>query len=206
MRASTCRGVGHSRFSCTLALWSVDTTAMRPTPLPTALVAAAPRRIAYHWCDGTERLYLVNWVGVPLAVAAVEEYVPQSLPWLDAWWGAVESLMRRPDRPSDAMPVGTSANADGLRHGYPLLADHLTATQYEDGGPREVSTLLVFSQDGLWKCCLRDRQEGRCLWAAAPKWSDLFDVLEAALGDPMAVWRDDRLAGAPAAGRQKKRS
>jgi len=97
-----------------------------------------------------------------------------------------------------------SAQVDDLVERFPCLAEHLAANAYdgEPAGTRATSTLLVFAQDGSWKGCLRDRQEGRCLWVASPTFFDLFGVLEDALANGAAVWRDDRMGGAPEAKRQ----
>lgn len=98
-----------------------------------------------------------------------------------------------------------SANVDALIERFPALAEHLAANCYEGEavGTRETSTLLIFCQDGSWKGCLRDRQERRTLWVATNGLFEIFDALENALCDSSAVWRDDRMSGAPEAKRQK---
>ena len=89
---------------------------------------------------------------------------------------------------------------------YPTLYDYLTATCYDDdrSQPRVVSTLLIFGQDGCWKACLRDRTEGCCCWCAAPSVLELLGVLDRELADGTAVWREDRLSGAPEARRKPR--
>lgn len=114
--------------------------------------------------------------------------------------------MKRPSKPGEHMPSGVAAPPGNLAETHPNLSEHLTATQYEDGSPRQTSTILAFAQDGLWKACLRDREEGRCLWVAASAYELLIDALEAMLCDPEAIWRDDRLSGQQSASRQKKRA
>ena len=106
-----------------------------------------------------------------------------------------------------AVHTGKDAAAlDGLVESFPTICEFLTSTAYdgEAAGTRQTSTLLVFAQDGAWKACLRDRQEGRCMWVAAAVWNDLLPVLEDALANGSGVWRDDRAAGHETAKRQKK--
>lgn len=102
-------------------------------------------------------------------------------------------------------PTAVAADASAISDTYPNVAERLTECVYADGSPRKVDTALLFAADGAWKVCLRDREEGICLWITAVCLLDVLDVLEAALKDPHAVWRADRTAGAPEATRQKPR-
>lgn len=102
-------------------------------------------------------------------------------------------------------PALVAASAGDLAPLAPLLAERLVNLNYDDGSPRQTDTLLVFAQDGVWKAALRDRDTRLCLWASSPVLIDLVEVIEALLGDPAAVWRADRAAGAAEASRQKPR-
>ena len=75
---------------------------------------------------------------------------------------------------------------------YPTLWDYLTQTKWKDGEAREVSTLMVIPEGGVFKGMLRDRAMGVVCWVASPTLSGLFEVLEAALNDPHHEWRLDR--------------
>lgn len=112
--------------------------------------------------------------------------------------------MKKPDREMGATP-SLAAPVDDLIELFPLFADQMASTCYDGDPPgtRATSTLLAFCDAGCWKVCLRDRQEQRCLWVAASSYLDLVSVLEAALADPVAVWRDDRASGAETAKRRK---
>lgn len=102
-------------------------------------------------------------------------------------------------------PSPLAADAEPLAEQYPNVAERMTEQAFADGTPRKVDTCLIFAADGAWKVCLRDREDGVCLWVTAVSLLDVLDVLEAALKDPHAVWRADRAAGAPEASRQKPR-
>lgn len=98
-----------------------------------------------------------------------------------------------------------AASPDYLVERWPTLADMLCATAYEGDmpGSRMVATLLLFAQEGLWKACLADRQENRCLWLSTLQFGELFTALEEALCSADTVWREDRNRGAEQARRQK---
>jgi hypothetical protein len=86
---------------------------------------------------------------------------------------------------------------------WPNVYEYLSATCY-DGDPtqpRVTATLLFFGAEGCVKVCLRDRDENHCCWVAAPTLLGALGVLERELRDETAVWRLDRLAGAPEAKR-----
>lgn len=108
--------------------------------------------------------------------------------------------------PADATrPSLVAAAAGVLGQLAPALTERLTAKTFADGTPRKGDTVLLFEQDGVWKCMLKDREANLCLWVSAALLDDLPEVLEAAVNDPQAVWRADRAAGSPEATRQKPR-
>lgn len=177
-----------------------------------------PKRVQVPWWDwwpkcrcapGNELVYLLvypRWGGVHVAGICPRSFVPPG----DRFGFDPDILevtdVKKPVR-IESSPGGFEAPPDDLVADYPLLAEFLTATCYEDSPqvPRLVGTLLIFAQQGIWKACLRDRQEQRCLWVAASGFNDLVTVAEHELGDPAAVWRDDRLSGAETAKRQPKK-
>lgn len=127
---------------------------------------------------------------------------------LDQWWtsdkGQLEigAHMKRKAKKDEAS-LTRSAVDEQFQRDYPNVYDYLTSSCWDDDPkqPRATATLLVFGADGCWKACLRDRAEGLCCWVAAPGFVDLLAVLERELADGTAVWRLDRLSGAPEAKR-----
>jgi len=89
---------------------------------------------------------------------------------------------------------------------WPVLVDHLTQTCWEDGTPRQTSTLSVFVGDGAFKGLLKDRETQQTLWVASPTLDKLFDVVEAALNDPGFVWRREKQQPGDRASRVKGRT
>lgn len=87
----------------------------------------------------------------------------------------------------------------------PTLWAHLTSLQWDDGTPRETSSLMIFAGDGMLKAMLKDREAGLCLWVASDGLEKLLLVLEAALNDPQQEWRVDRQSKDQQASRVKRK-
>jgi len=98
--------------------------------------------------------------------------------------------MRRPDD-SPASP-GAGDGHDDVFHGWlPEIHDHLVHRQWDDGKPRKTSTLLVFVENGRWKCSLHDRDGKRGCFASGEGWEGLLEALERSLKDGSVEWRKD---------------
>jgi len=72
---------------------------------------------------------------------------------------------------------------------YTTLYAYLTDDSWEDGQPRQRSTLILFAEDDSFKVCLTDKDSDMTLWASSKTLSGLFGALEARLNDPEAEWR-----------------
>ena len=97
--------------------------------------------------------------------------------------------------------VGVKVVDPAWQAAYPILFDHLTQTEWEDGSERQTSTIGIYPDGGTIRVMLRDRSLGVCCWVAVPAPSLLWETLEAALRDPTHEWRADR-AVAPTAARK----
>lgn len=89
---------------------------------------------------------------------------------------------------------------------YPLLWSHLTQSAWEDGTKRQTSTMLVFCQEGVLKCMLRDVEAGQVLWTAGNGFSSLLHAVEGQLESPDADWREDRRPGTADTAKRVKRA
>ncbi len=76
-----------------------------------------------------------------------------------------------------------------LKKSYPTLHAHLCDLTYEDGEIRRTSSLIVFTEDCVWKGCLNDRDAGTNIWGEAPSFTTLLELLERRAGDPTTVWK-----------------
>lgn len=87
---------------------------------------------------------------------------------------------------------------------YPALWEFMTAAEYDDGSPRQKSSLTTFTQDGLFKALLKDPDNERCLWGSGETFSAALQCLNDLAADPDAVWREDRYANASGHAKRKK--
>lgn len=162
-----------------------------------------------HRCYfGLDTLYLFRypaWGGIELLWRCPVSLLDWSHrpPFPEEFWE--KWPMKKPTQ-QGSPSLAFEAPPDHLAVEYPNLAEFLTARFYEGNPPepRLVGTLLIFAQAGVWKACLRDKQEERCLWVSAAEWADLLPLCESGLVDGNACWRSDRLSGAVEATRQKK--
>lgn len=72
---------------------------------------------------------------------------------------------------------------------WPALFEWMTTEAWEDGTVRETSTLLVFVEDGLWKCCFSDRDGSRRLWVSGGTLATMLGALDASLRTGEGDWR-----------------
>jgi len=78
---------------------------------------------------------------------------------------------------------------------WPTLVEYLSQTTWDDGSPRETSTMLLFREDGSWKACLNDRAMGRTGWASSSSPEGTLQALEDALRDDRMEWRRKQSQG-----------
>lgn len=71
----------------------------------------------------------------------------------------------------------------------PLVLEYLTTTRYDDGSPRETSTITVFVDEGVLKLSLNDRDNSASLYASGCTLQDAFLGLEKRVGDKSPDWR-----------------
>ena len=75
---------------------------------------------------------------------------------------------------------------------YPCLLAHLTDPTWDDGEARTVSTLLLFTENGRWKVCLKDRNANASLWASGEALSEAMAAIEACLALGTGEWRSSK--------------
>jgi hypothetical protein len=73
--------------------------------------------------------------------------------------------------------------------GCPTLVEYLTATTWDDGQERPTATLLLFTEDGVWKCCLNDRANSRSAWVSGDTPEGCITALEEGLSLGDLPWR-----------------
>lgn len=76
-----------------------------------------------------------------------------------------------------------------LQAQYPLLIEHITDEEWDDGTSRERSTITIICEGGLMKVSLNDRELERSLWRSGMTLQEALGSLEKALGSSKADWR-----------------
>lgn len=153
--------------------------------------------------DGGMRvLYLPRW-GPPELLWWLPWWEPGAIPAWVSDQRAVWAMLKKPA--SAAGPTGgVCASPEDLAN-WPTLTHYLSQTTWEDGEPRQTSTLMLFYDGPHVKMCLRDRENGKCAWMAGTSILDVLGVAEALLSDPVGPeWRLDRASGHTEAKRVKK--
>lgn len=98
--------------------------------------------------------------------------------------------MRKPDS-VNGVQVAVVPPDDSAFTEWPLLWEHLTSVSYEDGSPRQTSTLMVFAESGLWKAWLHDRDLSRSAWGTGVVLDEALEELERGLRQGGLSWRAD---------------
>lgn len=72
---------------------------------------------------------------------------------------------------------------------YPCLVEHISDETWEDGSPREVSTLVIRGQDGRVLGALNDRETKCSLYRSGDTVGEVLEALEKVLEDGIGDWR-----------------
>ncbi len=91
--------------------------------------------------------------------------------------------------------VSAKATDPVMEKQCPTLFAFMTETE-EDGKPRSPSSLVVFTEDGLWKACLSEKDASLQLWRTGETFQKLLGALEKALASGNADWRKKWTPGA----------
>lgn len=71
----------------------------------------------------------------------------------------------------------------------PRVVEYLTTCRWDDGTPRERSTITLFVEEGKVKAALNDREMKRSLYVSSDTLEDVLGALEEGLADEGADWR-----------------
>lgn len=100
--------------------------------------------------------------------------------------------MQRPNRaavdPTKAPPVDGPCDLAG----YPSIIAFLADPVWEDGKPRETGTILLLTQDGVWKAWVNDKAGKVSAFVSAASLRDLLDVVNDGIELDQLDWRRDR--------------
>jgi len=149
-------------------------------------------------------LWKTTWSGVPCKVVRFNSTGAVGRELLDLCERFAEMVLEKSATRNVVGGGSTTLNDQDFEVLYPTLHLYMTQVVWPDGTVRIPSTISVFVDGGVVKVVLKDRDQGLCLWAAAPTMGDLLGVLDALLADPKAEWRVDRASPGQKASRVKK--
>jgi len=101
------------------------------------------------------------------------------------------SFLRKAEVDSTQSPSGAILDPE-FSKSYPALHEYLTADQYPDSTPRARSTVSIFVEEGLWKACLNERDQGLVLFVAEERFGALVEALELLLQEDRVPWRKSK--------------
>jgi len=110
------------------------------------------------------------------------------------------SFLRKHQGDPSSSSAPSSVDSD-FQARLPALSEYLTCPQYPDGSVRQLSTMTIFREDGWWKCCLNEKDQGLVLFVAEARFDALFEALELLLQEEHVPWRKSTVKRNP--GRSK---
>lgn len=98
------------------------------------------------------------------------------------------SFLRKAQASGGPLKPASSGDAGFLKE-HPALCEYLTSETYPDGSHRHRSSVTVFSEDGFFKACLNEKDQGLVLFVAEASFNDLWPALELLLQADQIPWR-----------------
>lgn len=100
-----------------------------------------------------------------------------------------EKPVKKPVVTPAGAPVEGVPVAGSVMGPYPDVWAMLTDDRWDDGSPRERSTILILVDGGTVKLWLNDRAMGRAAWVSGETVEGALEALNGALYDGTVAWR-----------------
>jgi hypothetical protein len=110
----------------------------------------------------------------------------------DGRMNMVQAFFKKPGGASGVKKGGMMLEDKDFQKECPTLYAYVAAPTWPDGSARELSTVIVFVEDGRIKGCLSDKDTGMTLWASSGTLAGLWEALEARLTGDEVDWRPAR--------------
>jgi len=110
--------------------------------------------------------------------------------------------IKRPQSDQSGVPADAACVDPSWQERWPTLCSYLFDLRYEDGTPRQTSTLMLLAEQGVAKACLNDREAERSAWVSGRALSEVLDALEVGLANDRLDWRARPPGRSP--GKQRK--
>lgn len=89
--------------------------------------------------------------------------------------------------------TGSKATGGEFASSYPILAEFLTETRWDDGKPRKTGSLLIFTEESAWKLMLKDKDGGCIAFLTAESFHQLLQVAEEKFREEGLEWRKEKV-------------
>lgn len=98
-------------------------------------------------------------------------------------------MLQRPKPGEKSGPVEKAFADAHFSKQYPYLHAMLTSQKYEDGTPRITSTLLIFSDNGVLRFCLNDRDNNRSAFFTDSTFEWILEKVEQSVAMGTVEWK-----------------
>lgn len=98
-------------------------------------------------------------------------------------------FLRKPSVQSPEEAAKALVREGPVAKAFPAVLEFLTAVQWAPGEPRKPGTLTIFTDDGLWKASLNDKDADRSAFVSAASPELCLVALEKGLRDDTLTWR-----------------
>lgn len=106
-----------------------------------------------------------------------------------------ETLLERLLRGAPGQVSPENANDPAFAKRFPSMFELMTVALLPGGELRKPSSLLLFTEDGVWKGCLTERDLDVSLWCSSDSFQGVLEGIEERLTHSTVEWRK-RGAGA----------
>ena len=99
---------------------------------------------------------------------------------------------KRPNLNTPVKPMANAWNDAADRADYPNVFGFLTETTYDDGKPRMTGSISIFTQLGVLKASVSDRDNKRNFYVEALTLHELIGMIEQGICDDNTEWRNQQ--------------
>ena len=108
---------------------------------------------------------------------------------------AEESIMagfKRPKLDSVPKPMANAWNHEEDKHDFPNIFGFLTETKYDDGKPRVTGSISIWTQLGVLKASISDKDNKRVCYVEALSLHELIEMIERTICDDNTDWKNQK--------------
>jgi len=100
-----------------------------------------------------------------------------------------DMALKKPKPDDTPKPMANAWKDPGDKVDNPNIFAFMTDTKYDDGSPRMAGSISIFTQIGVLKACVSDKDNKRVCFVEAPSLAELFGLIELAICDDCTEWK-----------------